>query len=87
MAKFAKGVIETVSEGDRVYTADHVSTIAELAGVDLGSEPTTFDMGGRALSLGLAAHYLQSAVVTASLHFYTGCVWRSSRNPACGMCE
>lgn len=67
-AKFAKGVIETVSEGDSVYTPDYVSTIAELAGVDLGSEPTTFDVGGRALSLGLAAHYLQSAVVTASLN-------------------
>jgi integrase len=70
-AHLAIGLIKQVSEGGSAYDQAFVADIAKSAGIAAGDDQDTLATGGRALSLGLAAHYLKSAVETAAMHGLT----------------
>lgn len=67
-AELAIGIIEQVGRGISVYDTTFVTDTARSAGVATGEDQAVLATGGRALSLGLATHYLKSAVATASMH-------------------
>jgi site-specific recombinase XerD len=67
-AELALGLIRQVGDGESAYGPAFVSEMAKAAGVAAGDDQVVLAAGGRALSLGLAAHYLQSAVATATMH-------------------
>lgn len=67
-AELAIGIIEQVGKGISVYDTAFVTDTARSAGVATGEDQAVLATGGRALSLGLATHYLKSAVATASMH-------------------
>ncbi|AKR55116.1 Integrase [Devosia sp. H5989] len=67
-AELAIGIIEQVGKGISVYDNAFVTDTARSASVETGEDQAVLATGGRALSLGLATHYLKSAVATASMH-------------------
>nr|WP_314260704.1 hypothetical protein [uncultured Devosia sp.] len=67
-AELASGLITRVGNGESAYGEIFVADIAEKAGIAALDRESAEGVGGRALSLGLAAHYLQSAINMASMH-------------------
>lgn len=62
------GLIQRNGVGASAFDAPFVVDMAIKAGLPAIADDVTVAAGGRALSLGLAAHYFRSAVETASMH-------------------
>jgi hypothetical protein len=67
-AELALAMIAREGTGASAYDAAFVSEMADKAGLKPISDDIALAAGGRALGLGLATHYLQSAVTIAAMH-------------------
>lgn len=66
-AQLALGLISQVGNGESAYDDAFVADVARKAGIAELNSGAEVDAGGRALSLGLAAHYLRSAIAMTSM--------------------
>lgn len=68
MAEMGMALIQRSGTGASAFDASFVIETAEKAGLPAITDDVALTAGGRALSMGLAAHYLRSAVTVASMH-------------------
>lgn len=68
MAEMGMALIQRSGGGASAFDAPFVTEMAEKAGLPAMADSVDVTAGGRALSMGLAAHYLQTAVTLASMH-------------------
>ncbi|RYD72696.1 MAG: hypothetical protein EOP84_22725, partial [Verrucomicrobiaceae bacterium] len=68
MAEMGMALIQRSGGGASAFDAPFVTEMAERAGLPAIAEDVAVTTAGRALTMGLATHYLQSPVTLASMH-------------------